>query len=106
MESSSGTTGAAEEPEPEPDEPLPAAAPSSYDPRIYQPPHPDDRGAAGDGKLTKKGAKSNKAKGTNNRCSNCDAAGAKRKCTRCCVVHYCGKECQAVRSKDRPRRRS
>ena len=55
--SSSAGKGAAEEPEPEPGESyLPTAAPAPYDPRVYQPLHPDDRDG-GDGKLTKKGAK-------------------------------------------------
>ena len=46
--SSTGTgKGAAEEPEPEPGESS-ASAPSSYDPRDYQPPHPDDREGGGD----------------------------------------------------------
>ena len=50
--------GAAEEPEPEPGPPS-GSAPPSYDPRVYQPPHPDDRG---DGMPTKKGGGS-KGKG-------------------------------------------
>ena len=55
---SSSNKGAAEEPEPEPGPPStsssasPAAA-ATYDPREYQPAHPDDRG--GDGKPAKKG---------------------------------------------------
>ena len=50
--------GAAEEPEPEPGDAPPSsssATTTTYDPRDYQPPHPDDRGGA-DGKATKKGA--------------------------------------------------
>ena len=107
--------GAAEEPEPEP-EPEPGDAPPSsststtttYDPRDYQPPHPDDRGGA-DGKATKKGAGGKAkakikgeggAKGKDDdthRCANCDAPDAKSKCMRCCVVYYCNRECQKVR---------
>ena len=75
--------GAAEEP-----------GPSSYDPRQYQPPHPDDRG----GKAAKKGGKSKgKGKGKANgkakdneamhRCGNCDAPDAKSKCNGCGVEH-------------------
>ena len=72
---------------------------ASYNPRDYQPAHPDDR----DGKPAKKGGKGTaKAKGKGkdgtHRCGNCDAPDAKSKCMRCCVEHYCGKECQAVRA--------
>ena len=116
---SSSNKGAAEEPEPEPGPPSPspsaAAAAPSYDPREYQPAHPDDRG--GDGKPAKKGAKGkgkakggakSKAKGgaegkaeadeddATHRCGNCDAPDAKRKCKGCGVEYYCGRECQTV----------
>ena len=101
---SSGTTtgkGAAEEPEPEPGPPAnSSSAPASYNPRDYQPAHPDDRDGGGDGKPAKKGGKA-KGKGKDDgtfRCGNCDAPDAKRKCMRCCVERYCGKECQAVRA--------
>ena len=103
--SSTGTgKGAAEEPEPEPGESS-ASTPSSYDPRDYQPPHPDDRDGA-DGKPTKKSAKGKgkkakaKAKGDDgtHRCGNCDAPDAKRKCNGCGVERYCGEECQKVRA--------
>ena len=46
---SSSNKGAAEEPEPEPGPPSPSPSPSAaaavppYDPREYQPAHPDDR---------------------------------------------------------------
>ena len=124
---SSSNKGAAEEPEPEPGPPSPSSASSAaaapYDPREYQPAHPDDRG--GDGKPAKKGgggkgkgkggAKS-KAKGgaegksktgakgkaegdeddATHRCGNCDAPDAKRKCKGCGVEYYCGRECQTV----------
>ena len=109
--------GAAEEPEPEPGPPSPspsaAAAAPPYDPREYQPAHPDDRG--GDGKPAKKGAgakgkdkgkgkgdKEAKGKadenedGTTHRCGNCDAPDAKRKCKGCGVEYYCNRECQTV----------
>ena len=41
--------GAAEEPEPEPDDASSSTAAASYDPTIYQRPHPDDRGGGGGG---------------------------------------------------------
>ena len=50
---SSSNKGAAEEPEPEPGPPSPSPSPSAaaaappYDPREYQPAHPDDRGCDG-----------------------------------------------------------
>ena len=109
--------GAAEEPEPEPDPLLSATAP--YDPREYQPPHPDDRGGGGGGKpSTKKGGAGMKgakdkidreskgaAKGKSSedeeddgthRCGNCDAPDAKSKCKGCGVEYYCNRECQTV----------
>ena len=108
--SSSSGKGAAEEPEPEPEpEPGPpsnassSTAAASYDPREYQPAHPDDR----DGNPTKPGKDKGKGKGGadgkgkddgTHRCGNCNAPNAKRKCMRCCVERYCGKECQAVRA--------
>ena len=100
---SSTNKGAAEEPEPEPGPPSNASAPTSYDPRVYQPPHPDDR-TGGDGKAAKKGKAKGKAKGKGkgkggtHRCGNCNAPDAKSKCNGCGVEHYCGKECQAVRA--------
>ena len=107
---SSSNKGAAEEPEPEPgppsSSPSPAAA-ASYDPREYQPAHPDDRG--GDGKPTKKGGGA-KGKGEGegkgkadhddddgtHRCGNCDAPHAKSKCKGCGVEYYCNRTCQTV----------
>ena len=97
--------GAAEESEPGPA--ASAAATASYDPRDYQPPHPDDRAGA-DGKATKKGAggKAKPSKGKEvgakgkedtHRCANCDAPGAKMKCGRCGVERYCDRDCQKVR---------
>jgi len=107
--SSSKDKGAAEEPEPEPGPPSSnsslSTATGPYDPRVYQPPHPDDRGGGGSGgvKLTKKGGDSKgnaKAKGDDgtHRCGNCDAPDAKRKCNGCGVERYCGEECQKVRA--------
>ena len=116
MASSNAGKGAAEEPEPEPGPPSPsfssaASATAPYDPREYQPAHPDDRG--GDGKPAKKagGAKS-KGKGeggkegkgkadededeATHRCGNCDAPDAKSKCKGCGVEYYCNRECQTV----------
>ena len=99
MASEYSEKGAAAEPEPDA-----AATPASYDPRVYQPPHPDDRDGGGGKKPTKKGAGSKgkdegKAKddGTH-RCGNCDAPDAKRKCNGCGVERYCGEECQKVRA--------
>ena len=111
---SSSNKGAAEEPEPEPGPPLScasSAAAAPYDPREYQPAHPDDRG--GDGKPAKKGggakgkgkgeggkegtAKANEDEdGTTHRCGNCDAPDAKSKCKGCGVEYYCNRECQTV----------
>ena len=102
--------GAAEEPEPEPDPPPPAtaaAAAATYDPREYQPPHPDDRGGKptkkkgggatakgdGDGK-GKGGAKGAAEDDGTHRCGNCDAPDAKSKCKGCGVEYYCNRECQ------------
>ena len=104
--------GAAEEPEPEPGEPLSTtAAAATYDPREYQPAHPDDRG--GGGKNTTKGKSKGKAKAGEgegegegrakgegddgaHRCGNCDAPDAKSKCKGCGVEYYCNRECQTV----------
>ena len=116
----SSSKGAAEEPKPEPDDASsssPRAA--SYDPSIYQPAHPDDRGG-GSGKkksaTTKPRTKStktakNKTENTtkgkeeeddgSHRCANCDKPGAKSKCGRCGVEWYCGRECQKVRGMGR-----
>ena len=108
--------GAAGEPEPEPDDASSTLAASSYDPTIYQRPHPDDRGGGGGGKkggaTTKargKGAaaptdkdkdkegKSGKAKEDGgHRCANCDKPGAAKKCRRCGVEWYCDRNCQRV----------
>ena len=111
---SSSNKGAAEEPEPEPGPPSPsppaAAAAPPYDPREYQPAHPDDRGGDGKPSTCKKGSGA-KAKGKGgaegtakddhddgaHRCSNCDAPEAKSKCKGCSVEYYCNRECQTVR---------
>ena len=104
---SSNNKGAAEEPEPPPSPSLSSAA--SYDPREYQPPHPDDRDNDGlpskvtkgkdtteGGTKDKQGAAKGKGAKDPTRCSNCDAKGAVRKCKRCGVEAYCSEECQRV----------
>ena len=95
--------GAAEVPEPEPDDASSAAAAASYDPTLYQRPHPDDRG--GDGK---EGAAATKARDKTedksndkkddggHRCANCDKPGATKRCGRCGVEWYCDHNCQKV----------
>ena len=99
--------GAAEEPEPEPDDAASATGAASYDPAIYQRPHPDDRGGSGHG--GKKGAAATKFAGKTkdktkdqkddggHRCANCDKPGATKKCGRCGVEWYCDRNCQKVR---------
>ena len=113
-DASSTEKGAAEEPEPEPGEPpsttnTTAAAAATYDPREYQPAHPDDRGGGRSGKKATKGkgkaeAKSDDA-GANakdkdgvglDRCGNCDAEGALRACKQCGAKAYCSENCQRV----------
>ena len=102
--------GAAEEPEPEPDgaSSTPRGA-ASYDPTIYQRPHPDDRGGGGGGSGGKKSAAATKADGKTkdkgkdkkddgcHRCANCDKPGATKRCGRCGVEWYCDQNCQKVR---------
>ena len=107
-----GKLGAAEEPEPEPDAASSTPAAASYDPTIYQRPHPDDRGGGGDGKKkggttkprgkTKAMATDKASKGTGDgthRCANCDKPGATKKCGRCGVEWYCDRNCQKVRGR-------
>ena len=101
--------GAAEEPEPEPQDAYSTPRAASYDPTIYQRPHPDDRGGGGGGGDGKKGAAATKARGKtedkskdkkdngSHRCANCDKPGATKKCGRCGVEWYCDRECQRVR---------
>ena len=102
--------GAAEEPEPEPGDASSTRGAASYDPTIYQRPHPDDRGGGGDGggkkgnaatKVTKAGGKT-KGKGKTkadggHRCANCNKPGATKRCGRCGVEWYCDRQCQKVR---------
>ena len=112
--SKSDGEGAAEEPEPEPDEAGPPSSTASYDPGVFQRPHPADRGG-GDGKPRKGGGKA-KAKGESNdesnakdkskgkgkgalsldRCGWCDTEGASRTCSQCRSVVYCSPACQKV----------
>ena len=108
--------GAAEEPEPERDGASSTLAAASYDPTIYQRPHPDDRGrgggGGGDGGDGKKGGATKirgKAKAVpteikggkgkddrSHRCANCDKPGATSRCGRCGVEWYCDRNCQKV----------
>ena len=85
---------------------------AAYDPRVYQPPHPDDRGDGGGGGPTKankggakgKGKTSTTAKGKDGvdlgRCGNCNAEGALRACEQCGAKAYCGDSCQQVSGLD------
>ena len=105
--------GAAEEPEPGPDGSVSSSTTASYDPTVFQRPHPDDRaGGNGNGKPRKKGdgADNSKAKvktksndGTGkkgalslDRCGWCDTEGANKTCTQCRSVVYCSPACQKV----------
>ena len=106
--------GAAEEPEPEADGSLSSSTTTSYDPTVFQRPHPDDRGGAdgtprkkGDGKVksktkaqgkTKDGEGKTKGKGglSLDRCGWCDTEGASRTCSQCRSVVYCSPACQKV----------
>ena len=104
--------GAAEEPdsESEGDDALPSSSTASYDPTVFQRPHPDDRGGAdgtprkkGDGKVKSKDKAQGKTKDGKTkavgRCGNCDAEGAKMKCSQCGTEVYCDEKCQRVRSR-------
>ena len=113
--SKSDGKGAAEEPEPEPDDAGPPSSTASYDPSVFQRPHPADRGG-GDGKPRKGGGKAKaKAKGESSdkdtkgkpkgkgkgalsldRCGWCDTEGANKTCTQCRSVVYCSPACQKV----------
>ena len=120
--SKSDGKGAAEEPQPEPNNSLPSATTASYDPTVFQRPHPDDRGGADGSKPRKKGGgdgagkagaqskgevKGNdRGKGKSNskgksapsldRCGWCDTEGASRTCSQCRSVVYCSPACQKV----------
>ena len=107
--SKSDGKGAAEEPQPEPNNSLPSSTTASYDPTVFQRPHPDDRGDAdGNGKPRKKGdgAENSKAKVKTkskgkagfslDRCGWCDTEGASRTCSQCRSVVYCSPACQKV----------
>ena len=108
--SKSDGKGAAEEPEPEANDALSSTTTASYDPTVFQRPHPDDRGGA-DGTPRKKGhgkvKSKDKAQGKTKdgkgkavgRCGNCDAEGAKMKCSQCGTEVYCDEKCQRVRSR-------
>ena len=95
--------GAAEEPEAER-----SSTAASYDRTVFQRPHPDDRGGAdgtprkkGNGKVKSKDKAQGKTKDgkgkTVGRCGNCDAEGAKMKCSQCGTEVYCDEKCQRVR---------
>ena len=106
--STNNEKGAAEEPRPEPGGSLSSSRTPSYDPTVFQRPHPDDRGGAdgtprkkGDGKVKSKAqgkTKDGKGKAVG-RCGNCDAEGAKMKCSQCGTEVYCDEKCQRVRSR-------
>ena len=113
--------GAAEEPEPEQDGSV-SSTTASYDPTVFQRPHPDDRAGAHGSKPRKKGggkditkaaaqgkskhgkgkkAKSNDGTGKKgglslDRCGWCDTKGANKTCTQCRSVVYCSPACQKV----------
>ena len=106
--STSNEKGAAEEPQPEADSlSSSSSTTASYDPTVFQRPHPDDRGGA-DGTPRKKGhgkvKSKDKAQGKTKdgkgkavgRCGNCDAEGAKMKCSQCGTEVYCDEKCQRV----------
>ena len=110
--SKSDGKGAAEEPEPEPEDSSlsPSSTAASYDPTVFQRPHPDDRAAAdgtprkkGDGKAKSKDKAQGKTKDGKGkavgRCGNCDAEGAKMKCSQCGTEVYCDEKCQRVRGR-------
>ena len=98
--------GAAEEPERA--QVASSAVAASYDPTVFQRPHPDDRGGAdgckprkkdgGDGKPKTKDGKARDGKGalSLDRCGNCGMEGDLRKCKQCGAVAYCGEACQKV----------
>ena len=102
------SNGAAEEPKPEPGGSLSSTTTASYDPTIYQRPHPNDRGGGGgDGsKPSKKKGEADKRKSKSKStgkgalsldfCGNCGAEGDLRKCKQCGAVAYCGEACQRV----------
>ena len=106
--------GAAEEPDSASEGSLPSSTTASYDPTVFQRPHPDDRGGGGNGKprktdggegkpKTKDGEANDgktKVKGKGGLsldfCGNCGAEGELRKCKQCGAVAYCGEACQRV----------
>ena len=96
---SSNNKGAAEEPEPPPS-PSPSSA--SYDPREFQPPHPDDRDNDGlpskvtKGNATTEGGAKGKDKDGVKVCGWCEKEGAPLRCAQCKSEWYCDKECQKV----------
>ena len=77
----------------------PAAAASSYEPTIYQRPHPNDRdrGPLAASKASCK-SKDDKA-GSRRRCAKCNAPGATKVCGRCRETFYCGRSCQTAHHK-------
>ena len=110
MASKSESKGAAEEPQPDPDASPSSSTTASYDPTVFQRPHPDARGGA-EGKPRKEGggagkghgnAQDGKSKTKGKRassldfCGNCGAEGELRKCKQCGAVAYCGEACQRV----------
>ena len=109
--SKSDGKGAAEEPDPPPDDAGPPSSATSYDPTVFQRPHPADRGGAdgkprkeGGGKAKAQGGSDDKVKGKSrgkgglslDRCGWCDTEGANKTCTQCRSVVYCSPACQKV----------
>ena len=112
--STNNEKGAAEEHGPEADGSLLSSATASYDPTVFQRPHPDDRAGAdgtprkkGDGEVKSKDKAQGKTKDGEgktkgkfrlslDRCGWCDTEGASRTCSQCRSVVYCSPACQKV----------
>ena len=81
-----------------------AGTAATYDPRLYQNLHPDDRDGGVPTKHTKSKSKPKSAAGKDAKgnaeadgslcCAHCGAAAAKSVCSQCRIVPYCGEACQ------------